>query len=1008
MLLIKIATIALSQAAPLLQVFGAATGAYGAIQAEMSHKTSMDGTSETEGSFPELDGQIEFQDVSFAYSSRSESEVIKNVSFSIPVYKQTAIVGASGSGKSTIATLISRLHDPTSGQVLFNSHIASEINLKLLRSAIGLIQQDPALLEVSILENIAFGLLSSPAHNHLHSFILDDTLTQLTRDVQNRKIGDLSNAAKVYGEGCLEIINLVKQAAEQADATNFIEESVFGYCTLAGSGGGQLSGGQKQRVALARALIKSPKILILDEATSALDSQSERKIMETINHLAGKVTTIIIAHRLSVLRDVDQIIVMKEGEVLEMGTYSELIAQDGAFAYLAKLQDLGVDKINSSTETLAAALEEYQVANKEFTIAEGELFKSKGTSGDIEPMIEDDLDDGALSSKRSVVSIIKGIVPFVRRDWLVGLLALLGATVVGGTFSAESVIFGNTIAALSPCNRGNDIRASGNFFGLMFFILAIIEFFANVISWSGFGQIAEKLLYNVRKLSLRSLLARDIKWHESHQRTPAKLLSIITKDGGALAGVSGSVIGTIFSIAINLVAAIILTHIVAWRIALVCLSAVPLLLGAGIMELRVLTKSAEKHETAYINSDSIAVEAVTSIKTIASYSLEQKTLNRYRNSLAQPRKEILSVSLQASFWLAMTYFVGNIAYALAFWWGSKQIIEGRYSQTQFLIVVMSLLVSAQLWTQMFALAPELTSARQAAAKILNLINYPSSDRGPVPPQREIEDSKHEKDIEAVADHNLKPSGSHRGASVTFKNVSFSYDDDETTKVLTDLNLDIKAGQFAAFVGPSGAGKTTIISLLERLYTAQAGSIEVDGLDITRRGDISFRDDMALVPQNSALFEGTVRFNVALGARPDVEPSDVEIETACKLANIHDTITGLSNGYNTECGSNGNQLSGGQRQRVAIARALVRRPRLLILDESTSALDAESEKLVQEGLQKAADNMTVVAIAHRLSTIKRADVIFVIEGGRCVDSGTHAELLERSDTYRKNAIHQMTQ
>lgn len=989
-------------------MFGAATGAFQLVEEEMSSNDNVIKSSRS-GHFPNLDGHIKLKNVSFAYASRPESTVVHDVSIVIPNGKRTAIVGASGSGKSTLSSLISCLHEPNQGEILFDGHDARGINLKHLRSYIGLIQQDPALLEVSILENIAFGLLSSPAHSHLHPFLLDDTLTLMTKTLSENANQRLDAVAQQYGPHCVEILELVKHAATQADAATFIEATIHGYCTIIGSGASQLSGGQQQRLALARALVKSPKILILDEATSALDSSSEKKIMEVVDRLTDT-TIIIIAHRLSILKTVDSIIVMKEGRAIETGSYSTLTEADGTFAKLAGLQDLAFEKSLPNNLGLEASGKDQLI--------HAEIDRHKSQANSLRPSLVSkdttnrcETAEPRLAKTQSLVHITKGIIPLLRRDGPLALLAVFGATIVGGAFSAESVIFGHTVASLSPCNTPLNIKTSGNFFGLMFFVLAIIEFFANIVSWSGFGIIAEKLLFNVRVLSLRSLLAKEMNWHHSNGRAPSKLLSIITKDGGSIAAVSGSIIGTMVSILINLIGAIILTHIVAWRIALVCVSTVPLLLGAGIMEMRVLAKSEEKHETAYVTSDSIAVEAISCIKTISSYALEEKTLNRFRHSLAQPRKEVTSVSLQASFWLASTYFIGNLSYALAFWWGSKQIIAGNYNQTQFLIVVMSLLVSAQLWTQMFVLAPELSSARAAAGRILNLIDGKIGKSIPLPSQDYDShgvDSFKKQDIESEAGSTLGLTAPlSKGTSIKFDRVSFSYTDKPTAKVLTDLTFEIRAGQFAAFVGASGAGKTTIISLLERLYRPQSGAILVDGRDITKTDNSSFRDDMSLVPQNSALFEGSVRFNVGLGARPNHEATENEIINACKLANIHETIVGLASGYDTECGSNGNQISGGQRQRVAIARALVRQPRLLILDESTSALDAESEQLVQEGLQKVSANITVVAIAHRLSTIRRADVIFVIDHGNLVDQGTHEELLIRCEAYRNNALHQMT-
>jgi ATP-binding cassette subfamily B (MDR/TAP) protein 1 len=491
-------------------------------------------------------------------------------------------------------------------------------------------------------------------------------------------------------------------------------------------------------------------------------------------------------------------------------------------------------------------------------------------------------------------------------------------------------------------------------------------------------------------------------WHQSNDRNPTGLLGYITNDGNLIAGLSGSVIGTIFSICINLVVAVVMTLIIAWKIALVCIAVVPLLLGTGVMQLRVLGQFEERHENAFNDSVSISVEAINSIKTIASLSLEEETLAAYRRTLRGPRKETTAVSLHANLWLGLAYFLGNLSYALAFWWGSKQIFNGTYSETQFIIVMFALLVSAQLWSQMFALAPEVSNARAAVARVLAILEIGSSGSKY---KTHALSKPTERDVEVTGSTKSIAPDSRGGVEIEFRDVKFSYPARAHAPVLHGLNVHVRPGQFCALVGPSGAGKSTIISLVERMYLPTSGEMLVDGTDITKREDISFRDHIALVPQEGVLFEGTIRFNVSLGARPGTEVSEEEIIEACKLANIHDTIVSLSQGYDTACGANGSKLSGGQKQRLAIARALVRKPRLLILDEPTSALDAESEKLLQQGLEVASQGISVLAIAHRLHTIRKADTIYLIEAGLCVDAGTHEELFARSESYRTNVLSQ---
>jgi len=960
----------------------------------MNRPTEIDGTLEDNASFPsDFSGSIELRNVKFAYASRPDNPVLQDLSFACPAGQQTAIVGLSGSGKSTVAALIARLYNSSEGEVLLDGRDVKDLSVRAVRGQISLVQQEPCLLSRSILENIALGLVSSPKHGHLREALLSDSLTRLAKSVRGGQ--DLRQVAQSYGAQVQEIVDLVLNASELADSAAFIERLDEGYGTSVGGKGNLISGGQKQRISLARALIKDPRILILDEATASLDSASELRIQRALEKVALGRTVITVAHRLSTIRNADNIIVMRQGKLVEQGSHQELIGADGAYAGLVRLQGLNVNA-GEDVESILSTASTERVPEKSEAIetSTDDVEDAKDKAAEVR---DDDKPTSSKTEDQSFAATARSMGALFRPYSFALILATTGAIIIGGTYCASAAIFGNVVGKLSYCETPQAIRDAGQLFGLLFFVLAIVEFLANFISWSLFGWVAEQIIYKVRVLSLRSILEQDLAWHESKDRNPSLLLGLISQDSNALNGLAGSVICTILSIVVSLIATITMTHIIAWKIAVVCLAVVPLLLGAGYMRVTTVAAFEEKHLEAFADSNAITIEAVNSMKTLQCYSLEHEILGTYRRSLQEPMRQITKQSAWANLWLAVGYGLSNFLYALAYWWGSTRIIAGEYTQTQFFIVQLALLVSSQLWGQAFALAPDVSRALSATRRLLNVLELGSTKNlsASLQPYQ---------DVEATPSASEKPSSPPGGASITFKDVQFSYPARPDTRVLHGLDIAIRPGQFAALVGPSGAGKSTIISLIERLYAPDTGSVEINGRDIAY-GDASFRHEIAYVPQQSVIFNGTVRFNLTLGARPGASVSQADLEEACKLANIHDTILAMPEGYDSDCGPNGDRLSGGQKQRLAIARALIRKPQLLLLDESTSALDAESERLLQDGLERASKGMTVVAIAHRLYTIRKADVIFLIEEGRCVDQGTHAQLVQRSESYRVNAVNQ---
>lgn len=436
------------------------------------------------------------------------------------------------------------------------------------------------------------------------------------------------------------------------------------------------------------------------------------------------------------------------------------------------------------------------------------------------------------------------------------------------------------------------------------------------------------------------------------------------------------------------------------------------MLVAGFVRLRVLAKSEQRHSTAYSEAATLASEACRSIRTVAALGRETHVCEQYTQALEKPYSESLRFvvlgDLMLAFSLAITYFV----YALAYWWyvtatsknrisvraltsnrGSKQVRQGNYTERQFFIVLPALLFSAQACGQMFSLSPEMARAKSAAKRVFALHDQkPSIATAPIAaPQLVSEDV--EKDSFASSTSKLAKAG-----SVELRAVSLEYPSRPDMTALQNVNTTIDPGSFIALVGPSGAGKSSMVNLLERFYDPTTGAVLVDGMDIRDVGVEAHRARISLVSQEPHLFPGSIFFNIALGRKPGQKVNMADVEGICKACGIHGFITGLPDGYNTECGQNGSQLSGGQKQRVAIARALIRNPDILLLDEATSALDSQSEQEVQEAIKAASTNRTTIAVAHRLSSVYKADRIYVLDKGRVVEEGKHDELVALGGIY----------
>lgn len=946
-LAILIGSFSLALLAPEMQAVTHGCGAAGKLYDTIDRIPDID-SANSDGLKPEnVNGEIVLEDVKFSYPSRPSVQVVKGLSLKFHAGKTAALVGASGSGKSTIVSLVERFYDPSSGVVKLDGVDLKDLNVKWLRSQIGLVSQEPTLFATTIKGNVAHGLIG----------------TKFEHAPEDAKFA------------------LIEEACIKANADGFVTKLPMGYDTMVGERGFLLSGGQKQRIAIARAIVSDPRILLMDEATSALDTQSEGIVQDALDKAAAGRTTITIAHRLSTIKDADVIFVMGDGLVVEQGTHNELLQADGAYARLVQAQKLREQRPVLPDDDSATSVDEHKDMEK---LAREEIpLGRKNTGRSLASDILEQKRQAAAGEKEkrdlSLVTLFIRMGKLIRTQWKNYIFGAIFASLTGMVYPAFGIVYAKGITAFSQTDP-HERRVMGDRNALWFFIIAILSMFAIGFQNFLFASAAANLTSKLRSLSFKAILRQDIEFFDKDENSTGSLTANLSDNPQKVNGLAGVTLGAIVQSISTLIAGAVIGLAFIWKVALVAIACSPLLVSTGYIRLRIVVLKDQKNKKSHESSAHLACEAAGSIRTVASLTREEDCLKQYSESLELPLKNSNRTAIWSNMLFAFSQSLIFFVIALVFWYGATLVSRLEASTFQFFVGLMSTTFGAIQAGNVFSFVPDMSSAKGAGSDIIKLLDFTP-------------------EIDAESDAGKKVEPNSCKGHIRFEGVHFRYPTRPAVRVLRELSLEVEPGTYIALVGASGSGKSTVIQLIERFYDALAGDIYLDGERITDLNIQEYRKQLALVSQEPTLYAGTVRFNILLGAiKPESEVTQEEIENACRDANILEFIQSLPQGFDTEVGGKGSQLSGGQKQRIAIARALLRNPKVLLLDEATSALDSNSEKVVQAALDQAAKGRTTIAIAHRLSTIQNADRIYFIKEGRVSESGTHDQLLAKRGDY----------
>jgi ATP-binding cassette, subfamily B, bacterial len=937
---------------------------------------------------PEIRGDISFSDIDLSYGEgqHEPSELaLAGFDLQIKAGERVALVGPSGSGKSTAALLVSRFYDPDRGAVSIDGHDLRGVTLHSLRRQIGVVFEESFLFSESVRTNIAYGR------------------------------PDASDAE-------------IEAAARIAQAHEFIEALPRGYDTVVGERGLSLSGGQRQRIALARAILTDPRILILDDATSAVDARIEEAIHDGLRGVTAGRTTLLVAHRRSTLHLADRIVVVERGRAVEAGTHEELAATSSRYRSLLS----GLEEQETDSEVADGRIEALATITAS---AWGGANGGSDTPGGNPPL--------AGLRRASIGSGLRGggggrgwrlnqpptpellarvaALPPIRdtpkleleresrqdrsfrlaslvREFRWPLLAGLALVVLDALATLAGPVLIKT-GVDSGVQKGSE--AALFVASAVFLVVTLADLLVGIAETFITGRAAQRIMLSLRIRIWAQLQRLSLDYYENEMS--GRIMTRMTTDVDQFEslienGLLSALVSLITFAGVGIALLVLNTTLGLWTLTVI----VPLAVATVAFRRRAAALyDLARERVAVVNAD--FQESLAGVRESQAFVHEADTVSRFHRLGGQYLGARVAAQRLVATYFPFVQFLSGVADAVVLGVGAGLVASGHLAPGALIAFILYIDLFFSPIQQLSQVFDSWQQTRVSVSRISDLMQLESLTPTPADPE---------------------PLGRPDG-SVTLDDVHFTYptapgrlvgalarperhgpqdprlltaadaERGPLPEALRGIDLTVFPGETVALVGETGAGKSTVMKLVARFYDPTSGTVGLGGRDLRRVDLHEFRSCLGYVPQESFLFTGSIRDNIAYG-RPEAD--DAEVEAAARSVGAHDFIAGLPGGYHHELAERGRSLSAGQRQLIALARAALVHPLVLLLDEATANLDLATEARVAAAMTAVSSERTTVVIAHRLQTARGADRIVVLDHGQVAEVGSHDQLLAQGGRY----------